>query len=764
MILGVNSPGHDAALALVDDDGVIAGVLEEERYSRVRHGRGLVAPAAVCELLADVGVAPHEVHTVAFASVPSLLPGRRELLREVEHRPRQDGERVAPEPDLLSTDDTRLYARTRAAICAVLSDVRQAVELQHHLCHAASAFLASGFERSAVLTVDGAGELESAALHVGKPDGLRRRDSVALPHSLGCTYAQVTWWLGFGGVGGEGKTMGLAPYGEPRLLDLFEREVIRVDAAAGSYASHPELQSSFLFSHRWIEHLRRVLGPERRAGEELDDHHRDVAATMQRLTEQAMLALARRARRDTGERCLCLAGGVALNSVANGVIANSGEFEELFVQPLANDAGLALGAALVGHRMAASAGLARSVRPAAMTHAGYGPHLDVAACAEALTKAGLPLREVADPAVTAAELIAAGRVVGWFQGRAEVGPRALGGRSILADPRPAEMKDRVNLRVKNREPWRPFAPSIPEEKAGAYFACRRPTPFMIEVHAVRPEWRGRLAAVTHVDGTARVQTVRAADNPVFHRLLVELERRIGVACVLNTSFNVRGEPMVSRPREAVAGFLRTEMDALLLGPYLVEADDRPGGPGVGPFSAVAEQLLVHGLGPGRYLVVDCGPAELRREVRAALARGGRGGTVLVTDPRAIGWWRGLARGDAWEIAVLSGDDLLASQVDVDVDGTLGGRWDRALLLLPNGRQEHFEADYPTLLPAFAQLCRATLGERMGDAYAVIRTGAMYPLTEIGGPSVEPRADRPSEVERLWRAGVDAVEATVRVAG
>ncbi|HEV3465387.1 MAG TPA: carbamoyltransferase C-terminal domain-containing protein, partial [Actinomycetota bacterium] len=432
------------------------------------------------------------------------------------------------------------------------------VHVGHHDAHAASAFFPSPFERAAVLTLDRGGDFLSTTLQVGTGSRLSRLAQVRNPDSLGEVYSALTWYLGFEPNADEGKTMGLAPYGRDKfageLADLVQRTpdgLFRVNLAWFSY--HRE---GGWLSRAFLERY----GPPREPESAIAEHHQDLAFAVQDLLEETALHVARTLRRRSGLPDLCLAGGVALNSVMNTRLLREAGFERIFIQPAASDAGNALGAALwVWHQQ-----LGRP-RGEAMTHAFHGAAWTEHELADALAGQGLEVQTVADPAEEAARLLAESRIVGWFQGRAEVGPRALGARSILADPRRAETKDVVNARVKRREAFRPFAPSVLHEHGPEFFDGYAANPFMLLVQPVRADRRAQIPAVTHVDGTARLQSVTAAEHPLYHRLISRFAARTGVPVVLNTSFNLRGEPIVHRPAEAVTDFLRSDMDALFLG-------------------------------------------------------------------------------------------------------------------------------------------------------------------------------------------------------
>jgi carbamoyltransferase len=433
--------------------------------------------------------------------------------------------------------------------------------LDHHLTHAASTFLPSPFEHAAVLGIDGAGEDITTWFGEGHERRVVRRHCIRLPHSIGLFYSAVTHYLGFKPWGGEGKVMGLASYGDPERYYPAMRELIH-----WTEDGHLRLDMRYFAYHlsnwrRWITpRFEERFGPARVPESEMTRHAEDVAAALQRVVEEAALAMVRHLHRLVPSKNLCLAGGVALNSVMNGRIAREGPFENLFIQPAANDAGTALGAGLVLANL--RHGMPRQTGQSLVY---LGPDFDEAACHQAAAAAGLRIERRVDVVEYTAERLAAGEIVGWFQGKMEVGPRALGNRSILADPRSPEMKDTLNLRVKHREPFRPFAPSVLAEAAGDWFGDARESPHMLLVFPVRPERRAQVPAITHVDGTARVQTVRRDDNRRYYDLIEAFGRRTGVPMLLNTSFNVRGEPIVGTPEDAVRCFTGTQMDLLVLG-------------------------------------------------------------------------------------------------------------------------------------------------------------------------------------------------------
>jgi carbamoyltransferase len=549
-ILGINCFSHDTAACLLEDGRLVA-LAEEERFNRERHTKRFPDQAiGFCLGLAGIGIS--EVDVVAFAHRPGLDLAWGVADALARRAPRRLAVQAYVDANLL---------RKEAAFRARWRYRGRITHVGHHDAHAASAFFCSPFERAAVLTLDRGGDFLSTTLQVGTGPRLTRLAQVRNPHSLGEVYSALTWYLGFEPNADEGKTMGLAPYGTDKLAselaDLVQRTpdgLFRVNLAWFAY--HREggwLNKAFLERY----------GPPRTPESAIAEHHQDLAFAVQELLEETALHLARTLRQRSGLPELCLAGGVALNSVMNSRLLAEAGFEQIFIQPAASDAGNALGAALwVWHQQ-----LGRPRGPA-MTHAFHGAAWTERELADALAGHGLEIGQVADPAEEAARLLADGRIVGWFQGRAEVGPRALGARSILADPRRAEAKDLVNARVKRREAFRPFAPSVLDERGPDWFDGYAANPFMLLVQPVRADRRAQIPAVTHVDGTARLQSVTAAEHPLYHRLISRFAAHTGVPVVLNTSFNLRGEPIVHRPAEAVADFLRAEMDALFLGNLL----------------------------------------------------------------------------------------------------------------------------------------------------------------------------------------------------
>jgi carbamoyltransferase len=560
-ILGINCFSHDTAAALVQDGEPVA-FIEEERFNRDKHTKAF-PDAAIEFCLRTGGITIDDVDLVAFAHRAGVDFARGAV--DALKRGPLGAKRLAAQIYV----DASLVRKERAFTRRWGYRGRTA-NVGHHEAHAASAYFASPFDEAAVLTLDRGGDFLSTTLGRGQGKDLSTLHEVGNPHSLGEIYTAITWWLGFHPNADEGKVMGLAPYGTNRYVPVFRGFVrltpdglFSVNLAWFRY----QVEGSVPWSKKFVERF----GPPRVPESDLTRHFGDVAFGVQALTEETGLHLARALHGLTGSKNLCLAGGVAFNSVMNARLLAETPFEHIFIQPAAGDAGNALGAALhVWHR---EMGKPRRWR---MAHAFFGPEFSDAEIKGALGDQRVPFREVADPAAEAAELLSRSKIVGWFQGRAEVGPRALGARSILADPRRAEMKDIVNEQVKHREGFRPFAPSVLDERGPDYFEGYYPNPFMLLVLPIRPDKRDVIPAVTHVDGTGRLQTVQRDSNPLYYRLIEEFDRRSGVPVVLNTSYNLRGEPIVHTPGEAITDFLTTGMDALLVGSFLLEKSDTVG--------------------------------------------------------------------------------------------------------------------------------------------------------------------------------------------
>ncbi len=574
-VLGLSCFYHDAAACLVRDGRIVAAA-QEERFTRIKHDAAFPAHA-VAYCLREGGITADALDAVAFYDKP-FLTFERLLETYLAHAP-------AGLPSFLKAMPVWLKGKlwTPDVIARALDYTGPILFTEHHESHAASAFYPSPFARAAVLTADGVGEWATTSYGTGDGSGLRLLAELHFPHSLGLLYSAFTSFCGFRVNSGEYKLMGLAPYGEPvyaqtildELLDLKEDGSYKLNQRYFTYAA------GLRMTGRRFEAL--FGGPARAPEGPITKRELDLARSIQVVTEEAVLRLARHVHRETGEENLCLAGGVALNCVANGRLLREGPFKRLWIQPAAGDAGGALGAALLAYYE--KSGAVRIPEPGdAMEGSFLGPAFSDGEIEAVLTREGIPHEKLDDEALIArtADLLASRQVVGWFQGRMEFGPRALGHRSILADPRGADVQKRVNLKIKFRESFRPFAPSVVEERADEVFDLGAESPYMLLVAAVRGaetggegldkrhHTRSPVPAVTHVDGSARVQTVSAARDPRFHQLLEAFAARTGCPVLVNTSFNVRGEPIVCTPEDALRGFRRTHLDALVLGPFLVQ--------------------------------------------------------------------------------------------------------------------------------------------------------------------------------------------------
>jgi len=593
-ILGINAYHGNASAALVSDGRLIAAV-EEERFNRVKYAAGFPS-AAIRYCLDAAGITIGEVDHVAIPRDPWARLGTK----------------------LLYAMKMPSFARERAKVLARFVGIPEALaqtfdvspdkiraryhRIEHHQAHLASTFFVSPFEQAALLSADGLGDFASTMWGSGRGNRMDIAGAIAFPHSLGLYYTAVSQYLGFKKFGDEYKVMGLAAYGEPAYLDEFRR-IVRTDGGIGfhlglEYFKHHRTGPDMTWSDAgktpelgamYSDFMAERLGPSRDPSAPVEKVHRDGAASLQARLEEVMFEMLRALHARTKQKAVCLAGGVAFNCVANGKIFDETPFEQIFLQPASGDAGLAIGAAyFVRHQIL---GQPRSF---VMEDAYWGPEYSpeqvrTAVATSRLREEGMEISEHPEEVIAkvAAKEIAVGKILGWFQGRAEWGPRALGNRSIVADPRRADMKDILNARIKHREMFRPFAPSILAEATGEYFEKSYPCPFMTQAYAVRREKRETIPAPTHVDGTGRLQTVTQAANPRYWRLIREFGNLTGVPVVLNTSFN-DNEPIVCRPEEAIDCFLRTKMDVLVLGDVLVRKPATAGEPAAAGKPASAE--------------------------------------------------------------------------------------------------------------------------------------------------------------------------------
>ena len=566
--LGINAVFHDSAACLVRDGQVIAAV-EEERYTRIKHGKRPL-PFTTWELpyhavdycLAHAGIELADLDYVAYSFNPRIVLGEQ----------RREATLTLPlEPSAHETSSDWLSPWEPLSISYVANAERQLIDgaplhlsrrfrsaksrrhwqwryVDHHLSHEASAFLAAPYDEAAVMTLDGRGERASTSYGHFRNNEYRRIAQVCVPHSLGLLYEEVTRYLGFLHSSDEYKVMALASYGKPVYAGQF-RDMVQIEAD-GQYR---------------IQNLRLAerFGPQRERGAQFGEHHFNIARSLQLVLEETVIELARWLKRETGSDNLCMAGGVALNCVMNARVRDAGFFKRVWVQPAAGDSGTALGAALWTDWRA------RGERVYSMDHAYLGPEYGENEIKTLLDYSKLAYRRANDVAEETASILADDRIVGWFQGRMEYGPRALGSRSILASPLTAEIQHRLNA-IKDREDFRPVAPVVLEEEAGKWFTGAHVSPFMLFVFDVASERASRIPGVCHVDGTARIQTINVEQHPLYYRLIKAFQRRTEVPVLVNTSFNTQGEPIVCTPQDAVRCFMTSPLDALVMGPYILE--------------------------------------------------------------------------------------------------------------------------------------------------------------------------------------------------
>ncbi len=556
IILGVAGLFHDAAAALVRDGELIAFV-EEERLIRQKHAHGKFPHHAIRFCLRRAGISIKEVDYLAF-----YYDVNRSLLNDWRVEPFLSHFRNYPR-DLFGYFENLQMIRAYVEAFAEASAVKLVV-VDHHDCHLAAAFFCSPFSKANVLSLDARGEVVTAVLAKGEGTSITRLREVPMPHSLGMLYSAVTHFLGFPFLDGEGTVMGLASYGEDRFSDAFRQMVV---PTADGFVTQPDSY----WSHAtvgWLSGvpngLTRFFGeprPYRKNPINGTDEH--IAASLQQATERIGRHLFDLLYQETGWRDFCLAGGVGLNAKMNGELLSHPAVERFYVPPVANDPGGAIGAAYVLYARLTGK------RPQPLPHAYYGPQYSNDAIKAVLEETGVGYEACGDVASRGAELLAEGKILGWFQGRMEMGPRALGNRSILAHPSYPAMKETVNNKVKHREPWRPFGPSVVFEERERYFQGGPEAPFMTKALRTTAVGRRDLAATVHVDGTARAQTVTAAANPLYYSLIREFGKKTGVYGVLNTSFNLKGQPIVNTPRQAVEMFHQSGMDYLVIGDFIV---------------------------------------------------------------------------------------------------------------------------------------------------------------------------------------------------
>lgn len=556
-ILGISCHYHDAAACIVKDGKVIAAA-EEERFTRKKHDYSF-PENAIEYCLGQAGVRAGQLDYVGFYEKP-VLKFTRMLETHIDNWPKSIIQFTRAVPAWLTEK-----LRVPSLIKDRTGYPGKVIFIKHHLSHAASAFLPSPFDEAAIITWDAVGEWTTVAYGAGKGSRLMMEKEIQFPSSIGMFYSTMTAFLGFKVNSDEYKVMGLASYGRPKYYDQMRRWITQLED--GSFALSMEY---FDYPHSFRMYssmVQKEFGKPRKPEAEVTEYHMDLAASLQKLTEETMLKIAKHVKRETGQKNLCMAGGVALNVVANKLILEQAGFERIFVQPASSDAGGALGVAMYIYNS-----ILDNPRTFVMTNAYLGPGFSTDEIRRFLEKEKIPFREYeTDEKLLqrTAELIYANNIIGWFQGRMEYGPRALGSRSILANPTNPEMKDILNNRVKHREDFRPFAPVTVEEEAEDYFNIRQPDPFMVMLCDVKKGKEKLIPSVTHVDGTARLQTTTEADNKRYYNLIKTFKKLSGVPVLINTSFNVRGEPIVCTPRDAYRCFAGTGIDYLVMDRFII---------------------------------------------------------------------------------------------------------------------------------------------------------------------------------------------------
>ncbi len=582
-ILGISCHYHDAAATLIKDGEVVAAA-EEERFTRRKHDSSF-PEHAIRYCLESQGLSIADIGHVAFYEKP-FLKFERILRQQIENFPRGFKTFHMAMPSWLSEK-----IRIRSVLRKRLGYRGDVLFIDHHLSHAAGAFLPSPFEKAAVVTVDGVGEWTTTAYGIGQGGKVELWKDIRFPHSLGLLYSTITAYLGFRVNNAEYKVMGLSAYGRKirsakggsarggagnpyypalkKTIDIRPDGSYRMDMTYFAYTHSDRMPSQKLYAL--------LGGPVRKPDQDLLPRHHDIAAAVQMITEDIVFSILRHARSETGCDDLAFSGGVALNSVCNGRILAETGFRRVWIQPNAGDGGSSMGAALFAH-----SAVLGGKRSNPLQHAYWGPEYNDDFIGRFLQDRGIVHKKFfsrEELLIETATLIAGNHVVGWLQGRMEWGPRALGARSILANPCHPEMQSILNLKVKHREAFRPFAPSVCAEDAAEFFECDTPLPdpadYMLMVYPVREKWRERLPAVTHVDGTGRLQSVHRDRNPLYYDLIREFEKLSGVPMLVNTSFNIRGEPMVCSPEDAYRCMMGTGIDALVMGNFLVRRDDNP---------------------------------------------------------------------------------------------------------------------------------------------------------------------------------------------
>ena len=569
--MGISCHYHDGAAALVSD-GQLVAASEEERFTRKKHD--FQFPSNAIDFVLRQGqITADDLDYIVFYEKP-LVKFERVLTTSLHTSPFSWR---AFQESMISWLTEKLWIRGLIRDKLRFRDAKRILFSEHHISHAASAYYCSPFDQAAVLTAGGVGEWTTATLGIGDGNHLKILEELRFPHSVGLLYSAFTAFLGFEVNEGEYKVMGMSAYGEPKYIDEIEK-VVRIGPDGSIQLDLRYFSFQHSVKRMFNSRFESLFGPARdpKQADNLEPHYADVAASIQKVTEEIMVKMARHLQQRTGASKLCMAGGVALNSLANYRILKESGFDEIYIQPASSDAGGALGAALWAHHEV----LGNPTRSFTMDHAYWGEESSQADTARFLTEAGISHWESKNEDELTdyvADAIQSGKVVGWHQGRTEWGPRALGNRSILADPRRAEMKSIINEKVKFREPFRPFAPSILAERASELVELsdpesQYPARFMLYVTPVKGEKRDVIPAVTHEDGTTRLQVVHESSNPLFHKLITKFADATGVPAVVNTSFNLRGEPIVNSPESAYDTFTRSGIDLLVMGPFVCQKD------------------------------------------------------------------------------------------------------------------------------------------------------------------------------------------------
>lgn len=595
-ILGISAYYHDSAACLIKDGDIVAAA-QEERFTRKKHDdRFPINAVQYC--MKEAGIEPAELEAVVFYEKP-FMKFERLLETYLAFAPRGFRSFSTAMPIWIKDKLFQKSVLTNQLKELFGDDVDWRSKLlfsEHHLSHAASAFYPSPFEKAAVLTLDAVGEWTTTSLALGDGKDLKVHKEIHFPHSLGLLYSAFTYYTGFRVNSGEYKVMGLAPYGEPKYVDLIKDNLIDIkeDGSFQLDLSYFDYCTGLRMTNKKFDKL--FGGPARQPESELTQREMDLAASVQKVTEEIVIKLAKGIAKDTGARNLCMAGGVALNCVANGILLREGVFDNIWIQPAAGDAGGALGAALGAYHILHGKERKLSQSRDAMRGSYLGPEFSSDEIETALTEAKAKFTKVSDQEVTdlTAAALADGKAVGWMQGRMEFGPRALGGRSIIADPRSPAMQKQLNLKVKYRESFRPFAPSVLRDHVAEWFEHDGDSPYMLLVADVAEEKRRKMTeeegklfgieklnvprsevpAITHVDYSARVQTVHADTNPRYHDLIDKFNELTGCPILVNTSFNVRGEPIICSPEDAFHCFMGTELDVLVVGNFILRKEDQ----------------------------------------------------------------------------------------------------------------------------------------------------------------------------------------------